>query len=557
MRGGQLRIDDRRRGKTIDYTDFNLGYVRPQGEEQGRLALSARGPAGRWSVTLGVSGAPGTDRTVRLDTQNLALAEVIGIAQPGTVPFSTDIAVSGHLAITVAPDGGIVALDSRVLGGPGEFLVQDPDARPIKVDRIKGEFGWDRERHALLVRTLEMDSGATRWALQGSVAPPGASMDHWAVALSSNGSTLEGLAPTDSPVAIDALTLEGRMPIGLGALYVDRLEMTGPDVAVSGSAAFGSAAELDGLQLNLSAKQMPVRKVLAFWPHFITPEVRSYMADNVLSGTVDTLELHNRLSSQNLKDAAAKRPLPDEAVSIDVKLTNGVLRPAPGVVTLTGIDGKGHVSGLASRVDIARATATPSPGHVLLIGKARFDVADSTQKPAIARIAFDVAGGADALLEVLRMDAMRAFTIVQPDVAGVKGQVEARAKITMPLQAVLAPKDVQVSLQGTTVGLAADNVAGKDKMEAGNLAFTQDRQGLAVKGDARIGGIPVQIDYQHPTGAPAEAVVLASLDEAARAKKGLKLPGQVGGVVDVKAVVQDAGGPKSQARIDSISPARA
>ncbi len=549
VRGGHLRIDDRRRGKTTDYTDFSLGYVRPQGDAQGRLALSAKGPSGRWSVTLGVTGAPGAERTIRLDTQNLALAEVIAIAQPGAVPFTTDVAISGFLSISVAPDGGIVAVDSIVTSGSGELLIQDPDAKPIRIDGLRGEFGWDRDAHALLVRSLDLKGGGTTWALQGRVVPPGASLDHWSVSLTSSGSQLAGEGG-DAPVVIDAITFEGRMPIGLGALFIDRLDMQGPGVAMQVDGATGTAAVLDGLKLNIAASQMPVRKVLAFWPHFITPEVRHYMLDNVVSGTVESFELHNQLSSASLKDALLKKPLPDEAVSIDVKVTNGVMRPAPGLVTLTGIEGKARVTGRTSRIDITRAAAAPSPGHQLLIGKARFEVADTTQKPAIARIGFDVAGGADALLEVLRTDAMRAFTIVPAEVAGVKGQVEARAKVVMPLQPVLAPKDVQVSLQGTTVGLTADNVAGKDRLEAGNLTFAQDRMGLIVKGDAKIGGVPVQIDYQHPSAAPAEVVLLASLDEAARARKGIKLPGQVTGIVDLKATIQDPGSPKSQARVE-------
>jgi hypothetical protein len=549
VRGGNLRIDDKRRGSITDYNDFDLNYRRASGGE-GVLRLAASGPSGRWSATGAVSGAPGAERSLSVETRNLALSDLIGIARPGAVPFQTDMPISARLSLTVGGDGGLMALDGRIDGDKALVLLQDPEAEPIFVDSLSSAFGWDPSRRTLVIRGFDLKAGDTHWDLTGTVTPPGASVDHWQFALASTGSALAGDGPQDSPAVMTDFRLNGRMPIGLGAILIDEIVAKGPDVAIAGSAAVGDSPTFSGFRLNLVATQMPVRKVMAFWPSFIGAEVRAYMLENVVSGTVQRMEIRDELDLEGLKAAFEKKPLPDQSVQLDMTVTDGVMRPAPGMVTLSGIEATGRITGRTAKVAITRATAVPSPGHALVFGQGRFEVGDTTRKPAIAQISFDVAGGADAMVETLRSEALRGFNFVPAELANVKGQVEAKARITLPLQPVLGPKDVDIALQGSVMNLSADGIAGKEKLEAGNLAFTQDKSGLTVKGDAKIGGIPTTIDMAQPAGAPADVTLAMTLDEAARTKRGIKLPGQITGPVDARVILHDPGSPKAQTRIE-------
>lgn len=549
VRGGNLRIDDQRRGSVTDYSDFDLSYRRAAGGD-GTLHLAALGPSGRWSATGAVSGTPGAERSLSVETRNLALSDLIGIARPGTVPFQTDMPISARLSLTVGGDGALVALDGRIDGDKALVLLQDPEAEPIFVDSLTGAFGWDPNRRTLVIRTFDVKAGETHWDLSGTVTPPGAGRDQWQFELASAGSALAGDGPHDTPAVMDDLRVSGRMPIGLGAVLIDEIVAKGPEVSITGSAAIGDSPAFSGFRLNLLATGMPVRKALAFWPSFIGAEVRAYMLENVFSGTIQRLEINEELDLDGLKAGFDKKPLPDAAVRLDVSVTDASLRPAPGMITLTGVQANGHITGRTAKVAITRASATPSPGHTLVFGQGQFEVTDTTRKPAVAQISFDVAGGADALVEALRSDAIRGFNFVPADLANVKGQVEAKARITLPLQLALGPKDVDIALQGTVMNLSADGIAGKEKLEAGNLTFQQDKTGLSVKGDARIGGIPMQIDMVQPAGAPADVTLAMTLDEAARAKRGLKLPGQVTGPIDARVILHDPGSAKTQTRVE-------
>jgi hypothetical protein len=549
VRGGNLRIDDQRRGSITDYADFDLSNGR-DADGAGRLALSARGPSGRWAATAGLRGTPGAERSLRLETRNLALSDLISLARPGAVPLQTDMPVSAELSLTVGADGGLVSLDGRLDGEKSLVLLEDPDAEPIFVDSLSSAFGWDAASRSLLLKNFVLDAGQTHWNLTGTVTPPSAGVDHWQLELASSGSTVAGDGPQDQPAVISSLALSGHMPIGLGALVVDRLAVRGPDLGIDATMAIGTAPGLDGFRLDMTASAMPVRKALAFWPSFIGAEVRSYLLDNVVSGTLKRLTIREDVPMQPFLASFQKIPLPDETVQLDFAVSDGVMTPAPGIARLSGIEATGRMTGHTAKVAIARATMSPSPGHTLVIGQGRFEVADTTRKPALAEIAFDVAGGADALVEALRADAFKAFTAMPPDMSNVKGQVEAKARVTLPLQATLTAKDVAVSLQGTVTNLSADGIAGKEKLEAGNLIFQQDRNGLTVKGDAKISGIPAQIDLAQPAGAPADVVLALVLDDAARARRGIRLPGQVTGPIDARVSLHDPGGPKSVQKVE-------
>jgi hypothetical protein len=549
VRDGSLRIDDQRRGTVVDYTDFGLSYSRAA-EGDGRLGLSARGPAGRWSVSAGIRGTPGGERSVRLQTTDLALSDIINLAQPGAVPVQTDMPISVDATLTVGSDGAIKVLDGQFSGGKALLLIDDPDAEPVFLDSLSGHVGWDADAHALLVKDFDIRGDDTHLTLSGTVVPPSATQDHWQVELASSGSQVAGEGPHDTPTVLDQVAFSGRMPIGLGALFFDRLVLKGPEADITLSGAVGSAGGIDGLRLQLTTGRMPVRRLLSFWPSFIAADVRTYMLDNVVSGTVERFSLTENLGMDALKASFKKVPVPDDSVRMEVAVSNGVMRPAPGLVMLSGIEATGVLTGRTADVAVTRASAQPSPGKVLLLGKGRFNVADTTQNPSIAQIAFDVAGNGDALLETLRSDALRAFTSVPADIANVKGQVEARARITMPLKSVLAPKDVLVTIDGTAVNLTADGLPGKEKLEAGTLTFSQNRDGLTVKGDVKIGGVPAQLESVQPAGQPSEVVITMVLDEAARAKKGIKLPGQVAGPIDARITLHDAGSGKAQPKVE-------
>ena len=548
IRDGRLRINDRRRGRAISYDRMSLGFEKITGS-QVAARISAQGLSGVWSMSATIDGVPGEERQVRVETRDLPLSEIVGIAQPGALPVSTDMPISGSMALKLDRDSNVAELDGRLTGGSAVVLVEDPDAKPVFVDRLAGEFGWEASARTLLVRHVEVKAGDTKVDLSGTVVPPRPDFDHWQVELSGKNATLAGENVRDRQIQIASIALSARMPIGLGALFIDKLEIAGPEVGLLLTAAAGRADGIDGLRVAISTKPMQARTLLAFWPSFIAADARSYLQEALLGGRVESFELSNSFTPQILADAVAKRPIPDDAVRIDVAISGGMMRPAPGLAVLSDITATAHGTGRALTIAIPRATGPAFGSKPLVFANGRYAVDELSRKPAIAQIEFDVSGGLDSMFDVLRAEGLKRHVGVRLDPASVKGMADARVKIVLPLDPNVKPADVSVVAVGSATGVTTD-LAGRDKLEAGAFTFTQDRSGLVLKGDARLTGSPASIELRQPPNAPVDVSVSLALDDAARLRRGIKLGGQLAGPVDVKVSIHDAFGPKPVTKVD-------
>jgi hypothetical protein len=550
IRDGRLRVNDLRRGRTVTYDRLFLQFSRPTAEET-RLRVSARGPIGSWSFQADVTGNPGERRDLRVDVRNVSVAEFIGFSDPGTVPATTDMPISGEFSLSLAPDNAITALSGRITGGSAIVMFDHPDAEPVFIDSMQGDFGWDAAAHAVTVKSLHLAAGDTQWRLRGQVGVPQVDGAFWTVDLASDDSALAGDGPQDRPVQIDRLTLQARLPIGMTGVQVDRFEVAGPDAAIAMTAVFGRVGEVDGLRLGLTAGRMPVRNVLAFWPSIIASDVRTWLIESVQGGTIETFSLATSLTPAAIADAFAERPLPDDSVRLDVRVVDGALRPGKGMPLIEDIAAHAIVTGRTTRVTASRGTIGPA-GRGIALSNVVATVDDTAAKPPVLHLETTVSGGADTAFEVLRSPAIRPFAALPTDVSGVRGQVEAKLKIGLPLLPVPRPSDVLVQLSGQATGISADGLFGREKLEAGVLTFSQGKGGLQVKGEGRISGSPATFELrQAAAGGVTDATASLTLDEAGRARRGLKLPGQVAGPVDVRVSVADVTGANPVTKIEA------
>ncbi|MHB2168033.1 YhdP family protein [Alsobacter sp. R-9] len=549
IRDGRLRVNDLRRGRSVTYDRLTMQFSRPTAGETD-VRVSARGPLGSWSAQATVSGTPGGERTLRVGVDNVSVAEFIGLSQPGSIPAMTDMPLRGAMELSLGPDNGVTAFEARITGGSAIVMFDHPDFEPILVDSVRGQFGWDAKEHAVLVTSLELAAGDTQWRLQGRVSVPQTDDAMWAIELGSSDSAMAGDGPQDKPVQIDRLEIRGRMPIGLGGLRIDTLEATGPQLALAMTGQFGRFDGQDGLQLGLTTGRMPVRNVLAFWPSIVASDARTWMLANVEGGTVESFRLATSLSPQALADAFSERPLPDDSVRLDVSVTGGVLRIGPGMPTIGNVTAKGEVTGRTIRVT-ASGGQIGSASHGIRLSNVNVRSDDTAAKPPVLQIEGEAAGALDSLLEALRSNGLKPFLSLPAELAAGKGTFEAKMSLGLPLAPAIRPKDVALRVSGQASGVAIDNLGGREKLEGGTFTFAQDKAGLSIKGDARLGGSPAALELKAPAGGPMEASAVLTLDEAARNRRGLRLPGHLTGPVELRVTVADATGPRPTTRVEA------
>lgn len=551
IRQGRLTLTDMRRHRSVTYSDLVVNFTRPDGNDETRLAISARGPHGVWAASAAVIGVPGHNKRLRFTTRDLAVSEILGFAEPGLIPVHTDMPLSLELTADFAADNTIMAIDGQIVGGRAVIEFADKAAKPIRIDQLRGAFGWDRERHLINLRSLEMAGGGSRLRLAGTVTPPGDPIAPWIFRVSSQDSTLREESARNHQIELDNIMIAGRIAQGFGGIRIDDFSVTGPEVSINASLLVGKFEARDGFELNLLARRMPSPALLSFWPTFIVPGIRDYILGSVKSGNVDRFSYAINLTRQQFTDGMKGLPLPDDAVLMEIDANDVAFLPQPGLPVFRHLESKSRVTGRTLTVNVSKGQIPFPGGRTISLGETTFRIDDLNADPPQPRIVSRSKGSVDAFGELLKAELLKPYYTLPFEPSQVKGAMEAHVTLGFPLIENPPADKVSVTATGTIANLTIERVIGRDKLENGQFTFTQDKSGMVVKGDARIGGMPSTLELRHPTGVPYPEVNLTgTIDEAARARRGFKFGNQLTGPVGVKAVAREFGGPKQVTNVE-------
>ena len=551
IRQGRLTLTDMRRNRSITYSDLSVNFTRPEGNDETQLAISARGPHGVWSVSAAVIGKQGHNKRLRFNTRDLAVSEFLGFAEPGLIPVHTDMPLSIELTADFAADNAIMAIDGQIVGGRAVIEFQDKAAKPLRIDQLLGAFSWDRERHQINLRHLDLSGGGSRIRLSGTVTPPGDTAAPWVFRVSSQDSSLREESARNHQIELDNILIAGRIAQGFGGIRLDELSVTGPEVSINASLLVGKFDTRDGFELSLIARRMPARALLSFWPTFIVPDIRAYIMESVKGGQVDRFSYAINLTRQQFADATKGEPLPDNAVLMEIDANDVSFIPQPGLPVFKSLESKSRVTGRTVTVNVMKGQIPLSGSRVITLGETVFRIGDVNALPPRPQITSKLKGGVDAFGEFLKSDLLKPYYHLPFEPAQVKGAMDAQVALSFPLVEKPTPDQVSVTASGTISNLTVDRIIGRDKLENGQFTFVHDKTGMVVKGDARIGGMPSTLELRHPAGVPYPDVNLTgSIDEAARARRGFKFGNQLVGPVGVKAVAREFGGPKQVTNVE-------
>jgi hypothetical protein len=530
LSGARLTLIDEAKRQRIRFDDVSFHVERPRSGEL-HFGFGLKGRHGPWQVSGTVlGGTTGTDRKVSMSVDDVPVSDILALGGFRTPLVTTDMPLSGTLDLAIAPDDSLRALNASLRGGHGILTMDDPDQPPVAVDDLAVRSSWDAAAGELVISSAELHAGDTHLALAGRVSP--AEGGHfWRMALTGRDAQIASLDADGAPVTIDDLSLTLSGAAG-GGVILEKAQIAGADYGMALSGSFGTASDDGGLNIHLAVEPSAVRRVLRFWPAFVASDVRKYLIENMSAGRVDHLTLSTRLSSETLEAARHKKPIPDGAVSLDFGVSDGTLRPAPGLPPLTQISATGRVTGRTAVIHASQATVALQD-RALTLTEGVFTAADLAP-PVKAQIDFHLNGPADALVALLQSDVIRETVPIDFDPTKVRGQADLDITLALPLVNTLSPADVQATASGNLTNLTIDNIRGKDRLEGANLALAVDQTTLSLKGNGQIAGVPASIDVNQILRSNAgEATIAFVLDEAARLRKGIDLGSKLKGPVGV------------------------
>ncbi len=517
---GRVVIDDRSAHQQMTFDGVNLSFDRRSGATT--FNLSVDGPNGRWSANGLASGAPHAARRLMLSLQNLSLDEILLATGARSIGADFDMPLSAKFTVGLRPDGVLSEAVGNFDFGAGYFRWDDPKDEPMMVDSIHGGLHWDGAARRIVVDPVKLISGDTKGAVSGFVALPEREGDPWLVNIQNVDPWIAAPdRPAQKTVVVDYVALTARLFLAEKKFVVDRLMAGGPQ------AGFAMAGDVDWtngprMRFGASLDPTPIAVVARLWPSFLVAPVRSYLLDHVKQGIIQKGTMQFDFNAADLAAMRDEHAPPDDSLLIDFSVANGSVEFLAGVPPLTGVDGVGHVTGRTTTFTTTSVGMVDAGVGVLTTAAGgTFHIPDASQKPTPAAIVTKVTGSVEAIGDMLSRDALKPYASLPLDRSTLKGEVDGQLEIDLNLQPNMGPSDTSLKINAAVANFTAENLLGKEALEAATLNVVVDPGGLKASGQGRMFGAPATVEMTQPAGKGAFATVHLTMDEAARAKQGL------------------------------------
>ena len=531
LKSGNLTVDDQRNGKQWSFRDINLSLTRPK---TGGIALtlSSDSTESPWLLRAAMTPGPYGHRILDIETEKLPAKDMM-LAMRLVGEYEPDLPLSGRIHADIGPDGIPQAIEGRIVAEKGFIVDLDEPQTKVPVDRAEFSLDWDAQRQSLAM-PFQIVSGGNRVTLLAKIDAPRAPGGNWAVEVSGGTVVLASEAVADpDPLILNRFLLRLRVDPDKQRVDVLQGDIGNMEVGVAVSGNLDYSTSDPRLTLGIAANRMSVAAMKKLWLFCITPKVRVWVDDHVVSGTVERLSIATNAPLSTLRTSGP--PVPDDGLSIEIAGSGVEVRPVDGLPPIRDADLTLRVSGRKATVSLGRGGVELSPGHKFAITNGVFEVPDTfpTAPPAKARFRLD--GPVQAAAELLALERLRDFSGSPLDPATSRGTVSAQVSVSLPLKDDLPPGSSIYAINMDVANFSAEHMVMGQKVEATTLHVAANNQGYWIKGDVKLNSIPVSLDYRKPRGdGDAEVRIQSTLDEAARAKLGFDLAGYVSGPVPVK-----------------------
>jgi hypothetical protein len=557
LKSGTLVVEDQREGMRWTFDNIDISMIR----QRGGVHFNVRSDSSdrRWSISASATRGWGDRRIIELEAVRVPAKDLLLALRFADLPFKADLPLSVRLRTEIGPTGVPEILQGTIIAESG-FVGGDNGSPGTRVEHIAANFDWNAARRALLV-PLQVALGSHRFTLVGRIDVPVNPADPWQVHLG-GGSIVLG-ADTRAPVVFNRIQVNAQIDAENRRLRVENAEFgnAATGLAMSGGLDFAGTPRL---MLGLAARRMSLPTMLKLWPAAAAPDVRSWVMERVVRASVDQVDVAINAPLEVLA-SSSDQPIPDDGLSVAVTLSGAAFRPVESLPAIHDADVEIRATGRTATVKLGHGAITMPSGRTMIVSDGLFRVPDTNPEPVMSHTSLRMRGPVAAAAELLATERLRAASGAPLDPATSRGDFDARVTLDIPLLKDLTNAAVAYAVDAEFTNFAADRMIMDQRVEAASLQLNADNSGYRVKGEVKVAGAPVTIEYRKPRGSADDEIrVQGVLDDAARARLGFDLAPALSGPVPVKIAGRTGANGKdgritveadlTQARIDDILP---
>lgn len=482
---------------------------------------------------------PGEQQQVSLETGELAIRALLEAAGASGKAFDEQARVTlranAHVGANGIPDSATLTV------GTGPMVLDiDRDMGLLPVERATAVLRWGAGTQTIDITEAGMVSEGSMIKLKGEITAPNVDGAAWLVRLADAGTTLAPLAPGDKTISFDTLSALLSLYPDQKQIKIDSVEarVGAANAQVSGIVTLDDPAR-PGLALDVAVREVDGRTALRLWPGFAAPIVRNWLVQQLRGGQLKTLALTLDMPPDVMAAAVSQMPIPAEAMALSFDVERASLVPAPGLPLVHNLAGKGTATGRSVAIDLAAgAYIDAGQGRRITLSDGTFSVADVSKKPADGRLKLKLSGPVEGALDVIKAPGLQQHLPKGVDAIKARGVLDGELTIGLRLSPHMAPNDTRVTMSAQLKNLAIDKGFGDEKIEAGVFTLNAEKDSFSLRGDARLFGTAAAIEVKGTGKAPAVANISMTLDDAARARKGINLAPAITGPVNIKGSVR-------------------
>ncbi|HEV2957822.1 MAG TPA: AsmA-like C-terminal region-containing protein [Xanthobacteraceae bacterium] len=535
LKSGSISVDDRRSGKHWEFVNIDLSLTRPESGSVA-LALASTGADGPWSLAATVTPKPDGQRLIEAVVRDVSPKDLLLALRLDSNQIEADTPISATVRAQVGADAAPLTLEGQIIIGAGLLVDPHEPLSRLRIDEAQVNLRWDAARRLLLM-PIEISSGENRVSLLGQLEPPRTRGAPWAVAITGGRIELAALdGKREQPLVLDRVAMRGRIDPAGHRVEIERAEMSGGSVGVNFAGALDASGTEPRLTGSFTGTPMPATALKQIWPPFVVDKIRTWVVKHVLAGTVDRMVMSVNAPVNTLRPDGP--PVPDDGLSVEITGSGVALQPFEALQPVRDADLSVRVVGRAASVKVGHGSyLLAGSGRKLALSNGVFEVSDMQPKRPYSRTRFRVDGSVDAAAELVSSGPLRSGATIQVDPATSRGSFVAQVSLGMPVGLELPELQGKIAyaVEADVTNLAIDRLVRGQNLEANAVHVSANPQGVQLKGDVRIAGAPLSIDYKKPIGdADAEVRLQTTLDEAARARFSADLSAMLGGPVPVK-----------------------
>jgi len=542
LKNGSLIVEDQRVGNLVKFQNISLSLRRPR---SGGVALSlGEEGANPWSLKAAIGAPADGVRSIEIQADKVPARNIILAFRNKEVHHTAELPLSGHVKGELGRDGLPTYLTGKATVGAGQIIDLEIPDYPMEIDSADISMEWDAARRAMIA-PVQVISGLNRFTLLARLEPPNDSIPNWQLGLS-GGTILFGAEKGDEPLIFNRIAVRFRFDTDNRRILISQADFSNGDINIASSGFVDYSTPEPRLNFGLAGTPMPVSALKRIWPILIAPEVREWIIARIDKGTLQRIDIAMNTPLKTLSRAGP--PMADDALAINLLASSVVLHPVDEFPPLHDADLKAHVTGRTASVTVSQALVDTPAGRRAGISDLAFDIADLAAKPPQARVRFRLDGPVPAVVEMLSSDKLSDVSAVSIDPNTSRGNVAAQVTVGFPIKPDLKRSDANYAVNVDLNGFSADKLVMNQKLEGNALKVVASSQGYQIKGDVKIGGQPASLDYRKPADGDADVRLLATLDDASRARLGVDLGPAVSGNIPVK-VTGKIGAPDRETRL--------